>query len=139
MNFIGYHLGLLILTSYHLMQTKASDAWYSAVRSTSTTDSDVCAVDPPTVALSTKKTSGSAMRCASECTAYSPCCVTFQYDAVVEQCQLYDYSPSNYTPVVNCKAFTLSGNLSNLTYFDDSSDKFDNCNVTVGKTVAYLL
>jgi hypothetical protein len=62
----------------------------------------VCAADEPTVV--TPAIGRSSSQCAADCTENS-CCVAFQMNMQLEQCQLYNYLPFHDSSISGCKPF----------------------------------
>jgi len=67
------------------------------------TGSQMCAVDKPSAVIR-METSTMAGRCGTLCNV-KPCCEVFQFKEDLAQCELFNYSPSNFSPVDRCTAY----------------------------------
>jgi len=67
------------------------------------TGSSVCAVDKPTTVV---RMAASAMtgRCGVTCNV-DPSCELFQFKEDSAQCEMYNYSPSNFSSIDHCTAY----------------------------------
>ena len=95
-----FHL-LLVSISLHFMITQ-SQQLADSYRVESYIGLEVCAVDQPTAVTSTSK--HSMIQCAADCNRQS-CCLMYQMNVQLQQCQLYNYLPLNLSTISGCKAF----------------------------------
>jgi len=69
-----------------------------------TTGSIVCAGDQPTTVVP-MAASTMAGQCGMKCNV-DPDCELFQFKEDLAQCELFDYSPSNFSPIEHCTAYS---------------------------------
>lgn len=93
--FVAFTSRTLVISSSQQLRSQL----YSSSGAASSSGSAMCTVDKPTAV--TPAIRSSMLQCAVECTTHS-CCLMYQLDAELKQCQLYNYLPLNYSAITGC-------------------------------------
>jgi len=86
------------------------------------TGSNVCAVDKPTIVVS-MAASTMAGQCSMKCNV-DPDCKLFQFKDNLTQCELFDYSPSNFSSIDHCTAYAAPPGM-HMVYVNKFQCKFN--------------